>query len=614
MLGKFGKYKSKQEAKVPGKDFKNWFWAADEGKYKGGQTAVKPVPKPADVGSGKPASVPIQDQVNQLLVDHSQVNAATFMNVLKAKGMEVVAKEAEMSTGSVAVTRAGAQDMGSMYFPYGKKKKKTIEAKHSEAAGETLGNLGRISLHCTFLESQATANPTSMTRFRVVLIQEGLGNLKDGYYYTKESLKSAVAAFEGKKMYADHPSRIDEESRPERSVRDIIGHFEGVQYLEGEDGAGRLEADVVVLPDEPFQWARALMRHALEYSKTFPDKDFIGLSINASGQAMPMPAEQFLKEMSVPDSARLKIQQAVQDGLSEIKLVNAIEDATSVDMVTEAGAKGRVLELLEGDKKMEKKEMEKKEAEEKKEGFAKPGVPEHDDGDVKGDEKKDEKAKEDECKEDESEADGEGEHDDEEQDKALFQKLLKKHLGDDSEHDEAAMKAAKHYAAAYMKQGHKKEDAMEKACEAMKCSSMVHEAMESEEAEAKKESEKKESEEKKMEAKDAKAMEAKIIKLTAENTKLREALGKVELAQHIDSALKESGLPMAATKKFKEATKVKNKADFDEKLKIFKEAFGMNNSTGQGVIGFADAILNSEKVDMKESGKAELSFTDCIND
>jgi hypothetical protein len=66
-------------------------------------------------------------------------------------------------------------------------------------------------------------------RFRVALIQEGLGNLRDGFYYTKQALESAVPAFEGKKAYADHPSRSEESDRPERSVRDIVGHYENLK-------------------------------------------------------------------------------------------------------------------------------------------------------------------------------------------------------------------------------------------------------------------------------------------------------------------------------------------------------------------------------------------------
>lgn len=575
-------------SKSPGKNYSNWFWAADPGKYAGGQST--PAASSDTAGKGEPVS--IDNELNQMLVDNAKISAPTWMNLLKSKGMKVV-KEAEQSSSAagIAVSRAGA------YVPYKKKKK----AKHIESSSKPRG---KMNFRCEFLESTSTANPTSQTRFKVVLIQEGLGNLKDGYYYSKEALKSALPIFEGKKMYADHPSRIDEESRPERSVRDIIGHFEGVQYMEAEDGAGRLEADVVVLPDEPFQWARALMRHAIDYSKAYPDKDFIGLSINAAGNAFPIPAADFVKESNIPESARVKIDRAIQEGLNEIKVVKQFEDAVSVDLVTEAGAKGRVLQLLEADKMMDEK---KKEAmDENKEGFG--------DGQKEQPEKKDDAEKPAEEKEDAAAQDGA--HDDEAQDVELFKKLLKQHLGDEAENDESAMKAAKHYTAAFQKEGHEKPEAMKRAVEAMKCSGSVHEAMEAEESEAKKEAE-----EKKMEASkedeckkesDDKKMESEMLRLKGENAKLREALAKIELTGHLDKTLKESGLPMAVTKKFRESVSViKSKKEIDDKFKIFMEGYKFSSPAGDGSVGFTDAILNSEKQEMREGDKASINFSDC---
>ncbi len=50
---------------------------------------------------------------------------------------------------------------------------------------------------------------------------------RNGYSYAKEAVKKAAPLYEGAKVYADH--------RDERSVNDVIGVIEGVQFS-GEDG------------------------------------------------------------------------------------------------------------------------------------------------------------------------------------------------------------------------------------------------------------------------------------------------------------------------------------------------------------------------------------------
>ena len=61
--------------------------------------------------------------------------------------------------------------------------------------------------------------------------------------------------FEGKKCYANHPSLSDEQNRPERDVREIIGHFENVGYQESDDGQGMIVADCLLMPDKDYEWA-----------------------------------------------------------------------------------------------------------------------------------------------------------------------------------------------------------------------------------------------------------------------------------------------------------------------------------------------------------------------
>jgi hypothetical protein len=184
------------------------------------------------------------------------------------------------------------------------------------------------------------------SRFRVVLIREGLGNLADGYYYPGVALEEAARTmlFEGKKIFANHPSPTEESEHPERTVQEILGHFENVKLNQDEQGRKILEADVVILPGEPFDYARSLMQHAIEYSKRYKNQDFIGLSINASGDAVAMPLDEI---QNVPPGAKPKIVEAMQKGLKQVRYVKAITEAHSVDLVTSPGAGGGVLRFLE---------------------------------------------------------------------------------------------------------------------------------------------------------------------------------------------------------------------------------------------------------------------------
>lgn len=231
--------------------------------------------------------------------------------------------------------------------------KKTKETDSSGAFGQVLrptknkeSSIKDKFIHCSFRESDSRPSAATGAKYQVVLIEEGMGNLKDCFYYTRECLEGAASMFEGKKCYVDHPSTIDEQTRPERSVKDIAGNFEGVHVEESEDGAARLVGVLNVLPGNSYEATRTLLSHAVDYSEKYPDKDFIGLSINASGDAEPQSLQEFLKESVIPESAMPKLKQALAEGIDQVRVVKAIRDAVSCDLVTEAGAKGKVLKLL----------------------------------------------------------------------------------------------------------------------------------------------------------------------------------------------------------------------------------------------------------------------------
>jgi len=203
-----------------------------------------------------------------------------------------------------------------------------------------------------FLEASSSDNGIGPTKFKVALIQEGLGNLRDAFYYSREALEAAVSggAFEGKKCYADHPSAFEEQDRPERSVRDIIGHFENVHIEESEDGSARLVADLIMFPTPAFEWARTLVSQAIQFSKKYPDRELVGLSINASGDAEPVAIDEFMKDAKLPESAKPKLLKAKELGIEQIRVVSRITEAVSTDLVTEPGCRGKILEFIENEK------------------------------------------------------------------------------------------------------------------------------------------------------------------------------------------------------------------------------------------------------------------------
>ena len=437
-------------------------------------------------------------------------------------------------------------------------------------------------LPARFIEAEASEGGPH--KFRVALIQEGLGNLRDGFYYTKEALASAVEAFEGRKCYADHPSRSEEQDRPERSVRDIVGHFRDVKLEEGDDGVAMLTAELVMLPGEAYDWARSLVTQAVEYSKSYQDKELIGLSINANGDATAMPMDQFIKESKIPKGALPKIQKAQADGLQQVRVVHTITDAVSTDLVTEPGARGKVLELIEGEN-MAKKKLE---SEAKK---------------IEGEEKKDILP--------EAAPGGDEDHADVAQDKALIMDMIKKHMGEAGEGMEAESEGAAHEAyEAYKQMGYSEDEAMKCAAHAMKLAKhMAGKQAESKEKCEDEAEEKKEAEaEEKKEAEEAKPMEADIVKMTARIAFLERELKSRSLVEALDKKLKDSGLGRAETDKLRDLIgKPRSEAHIDETIKVFKEAFGLRGESKklEGLFVMTEKATEAPK-------KSGISFADFL--
>ena len=151
----------------------------------------------------------------------------------------------------------------------------------------------------------------------VVLIEAGV-NYNKKRYYPKKTIQEAAPLFAGLKMYLDHPTEQEEAQKPERSIREWLSTIEESWYEDGM-ALGRVHI------------------HSPWLLENMADEVFrreIATSINASG--------------------RMHIGEI--DG-HQMQIMDSIVDPRSVDWVTEAGARGRVLQLQES-QRIEKEKTE----------------------------------------------------------------------------------------------------------------------------------------------------------------------------------------------------------------------------------------------------------------
>lgn len=202
---------------------------------------------------------------------------------------------------------------------------------------------------------EAQKDDKGRVSFPVVIISQGLGNLSDRNYYTAQAIKQAAAdkIYEGKKAYFDHPTPTEDEEIPGRSVRAIAGHYANTKAAQDKDGLWVLRGDLI--PIESNTEAMGLLNHASEYKRKFPDMDFIGVSINGDGEGKAMPYDEFIKEYR-PSSLELEKIQQVEG--QEINAITKLTSAVSADLVTEPGARGRI--LLESQKLKQKRRSKMK--------------------------------------------------------------------------------------------------------------------------------------------------------------------------------------------------------------------------------------------------------------
>lgn len=480
----------------------------------------------------------------------------------------------------------------------------------------------RLLIRTHFKESdgQVSGQPE---KFRVILIQEGMGNLKDCFYYTKDCLKNSVNLFEGVKCFADHADQLQEQIHPERSTKDVLGHYEDVEYVENE-GRGALEATLVLCEGTHFDWAKSLLTNALKYATKYQDKDFVGLSINAQGEAGQVGIQEFMKSQPIPESVQPKLQQAMDQGIEEIRPVSALKDAVSCDLVTEAGAGGRILTMMERDKRPMKNKKPVREAKQAGESHEEAG---DDAGGMAG-----------------AGDGGTPDHADAGQDAVLFKKMISQYLGKDAQgvDQEEAMGMAQGAHEHFMKQGMESHEAYEAAGEHLKNSMGISKMMkakaapteeseESEEGESHEAEEHEESEDdlppkpaqappagakKKgppMTQESNKKLQSELISTKAEVAKLRESVARMQVRDHLSKKIAESNRSPEFIKQFKEALGVAKSVDqVNQFWTMFEKAY----DAGSASVDAIDDVLGSEKTGFRESGARDnvISLSDCMGE
>jgi hypothetical protein len=322
----------------------HWFWgAADRIRASNGGDAA---PAGDDVAIKDKSA---DEELNEILLQNPEISAPSLVNEMKAKGLRVVKNIEAFNRLVNAMREKNHSVKREGVFSRWAKSLKPAKPKEADSASAFPAVLvkpqeAKFNFKTMNLREATSDDGIGPTRFKVVLLQEGLGNFGDAFYYSRGALESAIPIFTGTKIFADHPSAVEEETRPERSVRDVLGHFDNIKVESDKDERAMLTGEVQILPDKPFEWARALMRHAIDHAKKFPDQPFVGLSINASGDADESSIDEVMK--SAPSGARPKLAEAKERGISSVRVVSKIKDAISCDLVTAAGAGGGFVSVI----------------------------------------------------------------------------------------------------------------------------------------------------------------------------------------------------------------------------------------------------------------------------
>ena len=171
--------------------------------------------------------------------------------------------------------------------------------------------------------------PNGEKIYKVVLITEGLGNLRNKNYYGPESVDSAAKVYEGKRCYINHQSADEEENLPERDIRDLAGYYKNlkVEIIESKKACiGELHCDL----SDSGRFLAEKIQSALQYQKDFPDRtqEYCGFSVNGDGDAEPRDID-------------------TEAGSLSVNYVNSFtEESESCDLVTTPARGGKAVSVI----------------------------------------------------------------------------------------------------------------------------------------------------------------------------------------------------------------------------------------------------------------------------
>lgn len=171
--------------------------------------------------------------------------------------------------------------------------------------------------------------PNGEKIYKAVLITEGIGNLRQRNYYGPEAVESAARVYEGKRCYINHQSAIEEESLPERDIRDLAGYYKNlkVEVIEGKKACvGELHCDL----SDSGRFLAEKIQSALQYQKDFPDRtqEYCGFSVNGDGDAEPRDID-------------------TEAGSLSVNYVNSFtEESESCDLVTTPARGGKAVSVI----------------------------------------------------------------------------------------------------------------------------------------------------------------------------------------------------------------------------------------------------------------------------
>lgn len=166
--------------------------------------------------------------------------------------------------------------------------------------------------------AEADAAEKRGRQWAAVLVQEGLS--QNGRLYTTGALQSSVRLFEGVRAYWTHTASLKAEPDP----RDQAGFFTGARFglLESKPfGQGSGLGAIMATFNATDKQARERLQEAFDAG----NPDMFGISINASGDCMPM-----------------------RMGDRSILRVDAIKAVRSADLVADPAAGGRFMKLVAG--------------------------------------------------------------------------------------------------------------------------------------------------------------------------------------------------------------------------------------------------------------------------